>query len=87
MDLNTYDVVIGYSTIEKYNLLDKLKTIDETNSNSSKHNLFGALLNSEPFLNGAIPHLSEFLSCSGDDGDDISDKFKIDAPWDSNIEY
>ena len=101
MPLASYDIIIGYPTINKYSLLDSLRASIPANverisdprlitystrlvqepANTLEHVLLGALLRDD--MGNNIPHISEFLDGSGDDGDDLSDLFNVESPWDT----
>ena len=100
MPLNSYDLIIGYPTIEKYKLLDNLQApieasvtkpfnnrttsdlVQETSTaNTLEHTLLGAILNEN--LGSTLPHISELLEGSGNDGDDLTELFNSELPWDA----
>jgi hypothetical protein len=105
MPLSSYDVIIGYPSIEKFKLLDSLldslrarvpgletnllspildinTTLVQQFTNALDHTLFGAILDKN--LGSTLPHISDFLDGSGEDGDDLSELFASSSPWDSN---
>jgi len=57
------------------------KLVQETHSNAIEHALAGALLNEN--LGCGLPHISDLLDGSGDDGDDLSELFNKESPWDT----
>jgi len=91
MPLSSYDLIIGYPTIDKYNLLSKLQALILTarveqvaessgkQSNALEYTLMGALLNEN--LGSQFPHISNLLEGTGDDGDDITELFTSESPW------
>ena len=108
MPLAAYDLILGYPTIAKHNLLHKLgitqanmintrtediphddtqtKTPQGRGPNVLEHTFLGALLSTQSTTSTEqFTHVSDLLDGTGDDGDDITDLFNIEAPWDRDI--
>ena len=84
LPMTHYDMIIGYPTKEENDILDKVKKPKNTTTISAlAHVLLGALLNTESGeLPIEIPHITDLLDGSPNDGDDISELFNTEAPWD-----
>jgi hypothetical protein len=84
LPMSNYDMIIGYPTIEENDILDKVRKPRDTMTLSAlAHVLLGALLDTDSGeLPNDIPHISELLDGSPNDGDDISELFNTEAPWD-----
>ena len=94
MPISTYDLIIGYPIILQYDILDRLRSsliINVVNNNANNliqhenapaHSLSGALL-SNNIDNTKITHMSELLEGIADDGDDVTDLFISEPPWES----
>ena len=94
MPLSSYDLIIGYPLIIKHNLLTtpQLPLVDavdfgdntEPHTNALEHSFFGAILSDENY-DTHISHISDLLTGTTDDGDDLTELFISVPPWESSL--
>ena len=92
--LSSYDLIIGNPIIIKHNLLKTLQlplvdAVDfghnnKQHANTLEHSFFGAILSYKNY-DTHISHISDLLTGTTDDGDDLKELFISVPPWESSL--
>ena len=93
LPINGYDLIIGWPTLvtQKDKLLSLVRATLSHDSHVNKfctaieQVLFGALLTAQPTENTNNVHIADLLDGPlQEEGDDLSDRFESEAPWDTD---
>ena len=81
-----YDLIIGYSDIKKHPeiLQDLLNKSSITGQNNNAPIEIGMRKHLLATLTKSL-HVSDLLSGGGDEGDDLSEEFEYEAPWEQDV--